>query len=303
MSGQAIPAISNRVKVGAPLAVLAFSLVFPRLSLLQTVLLTPAFLAIGGVAIVFAIVTAGIRRESVTDEPPVSQRQRHALRRFTFTTSSAWSAVLTRQHWEDSPSPTWRNPVRQLTARPTTVRLDVLFDLIKAHFIVPWYARISPSRAFPDAVEVLIRQSLSRTVQRGEQVDWPNVLISRMVPLLTEHLNHYRTIEHLSSTSAASKPHTSLPLPLPQKPHPALVNSAHGNALASSPTVEAHLRGLVKRMLDHILPDHEKTEVVGTIATEVVLGTVLLPVFDMLSDGDFWNRQIDERGGRYLHEQ
>jgi hypothetical protein len=29
----------------------------------------------------------------------------------------------------------------------------------------------------------------------------------------------------------------------------------------------------------------------------------LMPVFDMLCDSDFWNRQIDERGGRYLHEQ
>jgi hypothetical protein len=36
---------------------------------------------------------------------------------------------------------------------------------------------------------------------------------------------------------------------------------------------------------------------------EVILGTVMMPVFDMLCDSDFWNRQIDEKGGQYLHEQ
>lgn len=290
------------VKVGAPLAVLLLALFLPRLSLLQTILLVPAFLSLSLVAIAGIIVYYVVRGEASQQIHEVD-RQRHALRRFTFTTPSAWSAVLTRQSWEDAPSPSWRTPIRQLSGTTSSIRFNALFDLIKAHFIIPWYARISPSRAFPDAVEVLIRQSLSKTIQRGELVDWPDVLVSRVVPLITDHLNHFRNIEHLASTSARPSSQTHLPLPLPKNVHPALATSSHGNSVGPSPTVEAHLRGLVKRMLKHILPQQEQTEVVGAIASEVVLGTVLTPVFEMLCEGDFWNRQIDERGGRYLHEQ
>jgi sorting nexin-25 len=299
MNVQAVPAISDRVKVGVPLAVLAVALAFCRLSYAQTFLLTPLFLAVGGLLLIALGVAAADRQETRPDKPTIAARQRHALRRFNFTTSSAWSAVLTKKTWEESPSSTWRIPVRHLGTRAPATRLDLMFDLIKANFIVPWYARISPSRAFPDAVEILIRQCLSRTVQQGEQVDWADILISRMTPLLTAHLHHYRTIEHLSSTSPA--PH-SLPLPLPRMSHPALANTTHGNQ-STTPNIESHLRVLVKRMLDRILPDYENTPVVGVIAVEVVLGTILMPAFEMLSDGDFWNRQIDERGGRYLHEQ
>jgi sorting nexin-25 len=293
---------NGAIKVGTPLAVLLLALFLPRLSLLQTILLAPALLSLGLVIVSAAVVYYVARRER-SQKSIELDRQRHALRRFTFTTPSAWSAVLTRQSWEDFPSPTWRTPIRKLSGSASTVRFNALFDLIKAHFIIPWYARISPSRAFPDAVEVLIRQSLSRTIQRGEEVDWPNVLVSRVVPLVTDHLHHFRNIEHLASTSARPSSQSHLPLPLPKKPHPALAATSHGQSTGSSPTVEAHLRGLVKRMLKHILPQHEQTEVVGAIASEVVLGTVLIPVFEMLCEGDFWNRQIDERGGRYLHEQ
>lgn len=299
MNGRPMLAISKRVKFGAALAVV-LALAFPQLSIIQAVILTPALVAVAVIVLVVATVIIAARCDLVLRRPTIPHRQRHALRRFNFTTSSAWSAVLTRQTWEESPSPTWRIPVRHLTTKSTIARLDVIFDLIKSNFIAPWYARISPSHAFPDALEVVIRQCLMRIVHRGEQADWPDVLVSRITPLFTAHLHHYRTIEHLSSTSAT--PHGSLPLPLPRISHPALANTTHGNQ-TSSPDIESHLRTLVKRMLDHTLPDPQQTEVVCTIATEVVLGTILMPVFEILSDGDFWNRQIDERGGRYLHEQ
>lgn len=293
---------ARAVKAGAPLAVLLVAILLPRLSLLQTILLTPAFISLVLVVTIGVGLLYAIRREASQSSNELD-RKRHALRRFTFTTPSAWSAVLTRQSWEDSPSPSWRTPIRHLSGPASTLRFNALFDLIKANFILPWYARISPSRAFPDAVEILIRQSLSRTIQRGEDIDWPDILVSRIVPLVTDHLHHFRSIEHLASTSARPASQPNLPLPLPKNAHPALAATTHGHSAGPSPTVEAHLRGLIKRMLKHVLPLHEQTEVVGTIASEVVLGTILMPVFEMLCEGDFWNRQIDERGGRYLHEQ
>lgn len=290
-------------RVFGPLSVLLLALIFPRLSVIQTILLLPAFLATVIVTLVVLAIIWTSRREKEEARPTHLARQRNALRRFSFTTSSAWSAVLTRQSWEESPDPSWRIPVRHMTSTLLSKRLDALFDLIKTHFILPWHDRISPSPAFPNAVEVLIRQCMSQIIQGGEVIDWPDVIVANIVPRLTDHLHHFRTIEHLASTTASPLSHASLPLPLPRKIHPALAGAAHVNGQGSSPTIEAHLRRLVKRLLAHALPEQEKTEVVDTIVTEVVLGTIMLPIFDMLCDGDFWNRQIDEKGGRYLREQ
>lgn len=290
-------------RIYGPLGVLLLALIFPQLSVIQTILLLPVFITaiLGSVILVLVYYTA--RRESRNTAPITSQRQIHALRKLAFTTSSAWSAVLTRRTWEESPSPSWRIPVRYISSPGLTKRLDSLFDLIKSHFILPWHERISPSPAFPNAVELLIRQSMSKVIERGEAVDWPDLMVASIVPRLTDHLQHFRSIEHLSSTSASPAPHTSLPLPLPRKAHPALANASHAKGSGLSPNIEAHLRDLVKRLLSHALPEQERTEVVYIVVTEVVLGTVMVPIFEMLCDSDFWNRQIDDEGGKYLREQ
>jgi sorting nexin-25 len=290
-------------RIYGPLGVLFLALIFPQLSFVQTILLLPIFIcAIFGSGIA-AVTYFAVREELKNTAPDTLAYQRHALPKLAFTTSSAWSAVLTRRSWEESPSPIGSTPIRSMSSPGLIERLNTLFDLIKIHFILPWHDRISPSPAFPNAVELLIRQSMSKVIERGEGVDWPDLMVARIVPRLTDHLEHFRSIEHFSSTSAAPAIHTSLPLPLPRKAHPALADAAHARAAGLSPNIEAHLRSLVKRLLLHVLPEPEQTEVVSTVVTEVVLGSVLLPVFEMLCDSDFWNRQIDDKGGKYLREQ
>jgi sorting nexin-25 len=182
-------------------------------------------------------------------------------------------------------------------------RLNGFFELIIASFILPWFTRISPSRAFPNAVETLLRSFLTDIVRLAEQVDWSALLVSRIIPIITEHIHHYRSVEHLSSSTTTSAPNTSLPLPLPPRPHPALARQDHVPVGIASPFIEAHLREWLRRVLERSLPEKDRSEVVLTIAREITLGAVLLPSFDMLCDSDFWNRQIEEKGGRYLHEQ
>jgi hypothetical protein len=102
-----------------------------------------------------------------------------------------------------------------------------------------------------------------------------------VVPIVKAHLHHFQRVQHLAG-----------PLPLPSNPHTAFVDS--------SP--EAHMCGIVERVVQSLFPDKDKTVVVGTLVREIGL-SVILPVFELLADADFWNRQIDERGARYLHER
>lgn len=184
-------------------------------------------------------------------------------RALVFASPSAWSAVLTRQSWEEN-----------LQSVGHDAALDNLLALVRKHLILPWYARISPSPAFPNAIDDLVRRVISTTIEKGSKVDWPMLIVSRIIPLIKNHLQHYRSVEHLGH-------------PLPPKPHPALDH------------LEVHMREMLDKCLHEV---SDEPVIVHTLAREVLL-SVVMPVMDMLSDGDFWNRQIDERGARYLHEQ
>ncbi|GFZ43633.1 hypothetical protein JCM24511_01353 [Saitozyma sp. JCM 24511] len=312
------------------LAVLVIALaVFPQLNILQNLLLFPAFTSLGLVVIVVLIVRASIRRDLVDPEDSVDtlnpvasaelgddaaseeagslgslgSRRHRALRSLAFTTPSAWSAVLTRSKWEDDPSPGSIPRVFRAAPPHLAARIDAIFGLVKGSFIIPWYSRISPSSAFPNAVEVLVRQTVANVISQGGEVDWSALVVSKVVPILKTHLQHFRSVEHLSSSSLTPSPNPALPLPLPARAHPALSAQSHLGAGSSSPAIEAHLRGLLERALESALPESDRSEVVKTMVREVILGTVMMPMFDMLCDSDFWNRQIDEKGGQYLHEQ
>ncbi|KAK8866014.1 hypothetical protein IAR55_001165 [Kwoniella newhampshirensis] len=292
------------VTVSCSVFVLLLGLAFPRSKLIQTVLFTPIYISAALFVAIVAVLASALRSDRLgSASPDPATRQRHALRRLRFTTPAAWSAVLTRQSWEDHPSAF--SPIHPSASPQLNSRLDAVLRLVKVHFILPWYERISPSPAFPYAVEGIIRHAMRDMARRAEAVDWPTVMVSKVLPLVKDHLQHYRSIEHLSSTSTAgSLPNPALPLPLPIKAHPALSDQSHvpsGGAISLS--VEAHLRESLARILGDILPEKDQSEVVCIVVREIVLGSALLPVFDMLCESDFWNRQIDERGGRYLYEQ
>ena len=163
--------------------------------------------------------------------------------------------------------------------------LRALLDLVKIHYILPWYTRLSPSPVFPDSVDNLVRSVLYNAYTNGSGVDWPDLVVSRIVPLVRAHLAHFQRVQHLAG---------QLPLPLPKDAHPAFANQAAA--------IEVHLRDVMGRVVRAVLPEADRTLIVRTLAREICLG-IVLPVFDMLAEGDFWNQQIDEKGERYLHER
>lgn len=279
----------------ASAAVLGLAIFGPRFSFFQAIAIAPAILSLF-ICVILGLAIAGLIRSDGARQ----RRQRRAIRPLVCTTPSAWSAVLTRQTWEEQT--TSRSPAL-LSSAPTAVKaaLDRLLELITLHFILPWYSRISPSPAFPNLTDALIRQVIANVINQGEHVDWSSLLVSRVVPIVKDHLQHYRSVENLASSSTNSR--TALPLPLPSKAHPAFSSQDHITAPCTSPLIEAHLRTQAERLLGQILPEADQSEVVQLPVREILLGAVLMPVYDMLCDPDFWNRQIDERGGRYLHEQ
>lgn len=298
--GSAVRAAQISTPHGKALAasiVLIASLLFARFTYYQSIVVTPAIASLLVCVAAYFSISALIRSDSIS-----KTKRRNPLHPLVFTTPSAWSAVLIRQTWE-SQSTSSKGPTL-LSSAPQIVKtaLDRLLQLIQRHFILPWYTRISTSPAFPNGTDTLIRHAIANLIHQGENVDWSSLLVSRLVPIIKDHLQHYRNIEHLASTTSANS-RTALPLPLPAKSHPALSTQNHTTISGVPPLVEAHLRAQTELILAHILPEADRSEVVCLLVRELLLGAVLLPVYEMLCDPDFWNRQIDDRGGRYLHEQ
>ncbi|WWC86349.1 uncharacterized protein L201_001222 [Kwoniella dendrophila CBS 6074] len=268
----------------------------------STLIYTPIYISSALFFLVIYILVQAIRsdRQYTSISTDATVRIKYALRQLKFTSQAAWSAAKTRQEWEENPS--LFLPIHKNASSQVNNRLDSFLRSIKIHFILPWYNRISPSPAFPHAVEVLILQVLSDVTRKAENVDWPDMMVLKVLPNVSDHFQHFKSIEHLSSTSSGPSPNPALPLPLPRKFHKALTNHLPTSD-GVSPSIESHLRETLARVLEQTLPEKHKSELTLTIIREVILGAILLPMFEMLCDPDFWNRQIDERGGRYLYEQ
>jgi sorting nexin-25 len=289
-------AVPISTSMGLCALVLALASYTPMYNLVQPLTLLPQWISLTIVALLIWGTCVLLRAKRKLSP---SHTRRYGLLALAFTTPSAWSAVLTKHKWEESSSSGVQHQSRGTEG--LNERLDAVFELIRTSFILPWYNRISPSSSFPNAVDDLIHQSLSELVNRSEQADWSSILVSKIVPTLTDHLRHFRSVEHLSSTGPS--PNAALPLPLPHKSHSALSQQAQVSGKTPLASVETHFRAVLERVVRELIPENDRSEVVSTMVREVLLGTVFLPVFEMLCDSDFWNRQIDEKGGRYLHEQ
>lgn len=246
---------------------------------------------------VLALIAAATYLEQHTAAPSLTERQTNATRPFAFATDPEWAKC---QAARKAANEVTFGPVRGFEEPKVAERLDAVLRLIRASFILPWFGKISRAPAFPNAVEGVIRHALGEVAGRVEAVDWPSLGVAKILPIVTEHFAHYRSIEHLASSIGTSE---ALPLPLPKDAHPAFTRHTHTSAESNVPAIEAHLRAHVERIVAAVVPDAEQTAVVRVMTREIVLGAILMPVFNLLCEPDFWNRQINERGSKYLHQR
>jgi sorting nexin-25 len=185
-----------------------------------------------------------------------------------------------------------------------TTAIDSLFDLIMRDFVWKWYSTISDSPVFPNAVERTIRETLQTVVERVAAVDWSDVTVGKVLPIVTAHVDRFREAELAlrgQGTSARWSESDELDLFLAaqyakQTPRGRLHEAVDIASPNSKPSEEAWLSRLVGAVLPSILPEREaESAAVRTIVREIVACAVVFPIVEMLSDPDFWNRIIDEK--------
>lgn len=217
-----------------------------------------------------------------------------SIRPLAFTTSGSWSKEVEAIALEDS---FHRVPLHP----PSFVlsdSLDVLLDCILRDFVNSWYSKISQDPSFTIQVDRTVRHALERLRGRLQSLDLAEVIVGKIVPLLTSHLHDFSAAERIVRGKHLNKNLTEseeLDLAIASKYrdgklHPAASLKFSDTKLAQ----QDHLRKLVEGILPSILPEKEKrSRAVGIIVKEIVACVIFFPVMGILSDPDFWNQFIE----------
>jgi sorting nexin-25 len=176
--------------------------------------------------------------------------------------------------------------------------IDVLIGLILRDFVKGWYGNISKSPTFVNEVDRTLRAAMGEIRDRILAVDIVETVVSRMMPLITEHLRASYEAERVVRGRKLSRNVTDseeLDVAIAAKYkegrlHPA-ASLAYGN---TKPIQEQHLRSIVARLLPKIMPANMSTSpAVNVLIKEIVACAVLSPVMQMLADPDTWNQLME----------
>jgi len=313
------------------LGVVAAAVVFPALSAVVRLVSSPvALLVLSPVFVLFVIigfVAANIslgyaldlfnaRRNVPVPATRLNLSLRSAAKPLAFATPAAWQAVLIRSQWSATSTSTSTRPLDQplLPRFPVlSTALNQLITLIVRDFVLVWYKELSSSPTFPAAVSKTIHSSLENLFARIDKLDLPALVVKRVLPKITTHIDQFRQSEiavrgaglerHLTQSDEldmllASRYAAQEPL---LKLHPAVANLS---SMHTRQTEEAHLRAIVDAILPHILPEREaQSRAVHVTVREIVACAVIYPVMEMLSDPDFWNKIVDQTAGAAIRQQ
>jgi sorting nexin-25 len=236
------------------------------------------------------------------DSKRPSQRNvlKSAARPFVFSTPAAWQAAMTRSKWSHK-APESLPPLYPENLTVSSALNDVIAMILR-DFVMSWYSELSTSPSFPTAMSTLIRASLERLIQRASTIDIPVLVVKRILPKVTAHIDKFRESEIALRGAGLERRLTQseeLDLLLAsrysskggEKLHPAIDNLS---TTFTKQTEEMHLKLLIEKALPFILPEAEtKSQVLNIAAREIVACAILYPVMDILADPDFWNQVID----------
>jgi sorting nexin-25 len=169
-------------------------------------------------------------------------------------------------------------------------------------FVLAWYKDISSSPSFPTAVSSVLHDSLERFLQKTDTIDISALLVKRILPKVTAHIEQFRQSEVALRGAALERRLTQseeLDMLLASryagkggKLHPAVENLS---STFTKQNEEIHLRATAERVLSHILPEQEaQSKALRIVVREILSCAVLYPIMDMVADPDFWNRMIEQ---------
>lgn len=193
-------------------------------------------------------------------------------------------------------------------SRAVSKSFEDLLSLIERDFIETWYSNMSKRPTFTNEVDRAIRQALANLIGRAKNVDLVGTAVSRVVPIVTGHMNETYEAEKAVRGKKLNKNITEseeLDLAVATKFRNGKLHMAASLAFADTKVAQQqYLRGMIMRLLPKIMPqDMLSSPAVTVLIKEIVSCAVLQPVMQLLCDPDTWNQILEGVGKSLLQDR
>lgn len=215
----------------------------------------------------------------------------------------------------------WKEEVRALPGRQEykpqalyadsfliSTSLDELLEYILRDFVKTWYLKISENPSFTISVDKVLRIALGDIRDRLLETDLVEVVIERIVPILTTHFKDFYDAERAVRGKNLNRNVTEseeLDLAIAAKYKEGKLHPAASLAYSDTKLVQQeHLRKIAKDILPKVLPENTmNSKAVSIILEELVSCAVLSPVMTLVSDPDMWNQIMENYGRSMLQDR
>ncbi|KAK3840927.1 MAG: PXA domain-containing protein [Linnemannia gamsii] len=218
----------------------------------------------------------------------------HYLRPARFTRPLAWSKVEKLRQKEQAAK--YRVSIAD-TMPQFSEAVDQLIELIIRDYVAGWMRAITPEVVLQQRIEELLRIVLIRLKSRVMDLDFTQLLVTRLVPKVTAHVNDFRKAEMALRGNSLERSLTEsdeLDIMVAGKFRDGKLHRALSTSVSTKATEEAYLRNVVQTILPTLLPKNEvQSEILRHLLRELLVGAVLRPVMELLSDPDYWNQNVD----------
>ena len=215
----------------------------------------------------------------------------------------------------------WERELRLLKRRAEYVKLNIwdgsvtiaaklgeLIDLILRDFVKSWYSKISAGTDFTNEVDRSVRLAVRNILVKSIDIDLAGLVVTRIGPILNSHFRSFAEAEHaIRGRNLDLKVTESEELDIAiasryrdGRLHPAAsLGPSRNNALQLQ-----HIRRLVDRLVDQIMPESMMTShAVLVLVREILACAVLQPSLQALSDPDILNQMIEGYGRSVIYER
>lgn len=189
-----------------------------------------------------------------------------------------------------------------------SAELDNLLNGIFAKFVGSWYTKISDSSTFTNEVDRTVRTVLLDLFDRLASQDLVNLAVIKLLPTLIHHLHEFDIAERSVKGKRLNRQVTES-----DELDSAIAARYRGGSLHSAVSLTSsaarnseqdHLRGLVSRLLERLLPRNIRMSMTVTVLLrEIVACAILFPIVNALSDPDTWNRMLENYGRKVMEER
>ncbi|PLB44048.1 putative intermediate filament protein [Aspergillus steynii IBT 23096] len=222
-------------------------------------------------------------------------------------------AAVASRHWREESQGLQRRSAYQPASLfpPSFVvseAIDDILALLVRDFVASWYKSISPSPVFVNEVDRVIRIAIGNLRDRIVEEDLVSLVVSRVFPLLTTHLNEFDVAERSVRGRNLTRNVTEseeLDLAIASKYRDGHLHPAAALSLADQKLVEQeYLRKIANALLPQLLPETVlKSRIVSVLVRELLSCAVLFPLVSAMSDPDTWNQLMEAYGRTALQDR